>query len=96
MSAVPEDAPIDRNEMAPRRHAGYWVIAGILSMATLMGTYAYSRFDASERHLMAQLDEFTALGAQGNETTCVDAVLAWLPTCPAMLSLCQDLSLIHI
>jgi hypothetical protein len=74
----------------PRRHAGYKVVAGLMLLATLMGTYAYSRFDASERHLMGQLEHFATLGVSANETQCIDAVLEWLPTCPAMLSLCRD------
>jgi hypothetical protein len=73
-----------------KKHAGYKVIGMLFVVSTLMGTYAYSRFDASEKHLMAQMEMFETLGQQASEVQCIDGVLDWLPTCPAMLSLCRD------
>lgn len=72
------------------KHAGFRVIGALLVVATLMGTYAYSRFDASEKHLMQQVEKFASLGTTATEKVCLDSVLEWLPTCPAMLSLCRD------
>ncbi len=73
-----------------RKHAGYKVIAALMIVATFMGTYAYSRFDDSEKHLTERLEHFAELGKTATPMECAEATLAWFPTCSAMLSLCQD------
>lgn len=74
----------------PARRGGMWMVALMLSLATVLAVIASFRFGASERYLTEAHARFAERGRELTVDECVVEVLAWRTECEAMKSLCDS------
>lgn len=84
------DAPVFDASAAPRRHAGYKVLAGILALSAAMAVFLAFQLRSSEHHLGDAQIEFEGYGETADIPGCLDHTLEWYGECAAMAGLCQQ------
>jgi len=68
---------------------GTRVVLACLALSTAVGVWAYSRYTDSEKILTRAAEDFKHRPAVLSLQDCLDEVIQWESSCPAMLTLCD-------
>ena len=74
------------------KHNGIKFVFLLLAFASLMGFYAFYNFKLANRVLRNELVSTESRGKDLSFEQCIDQVVAWVPQCEAMKSLCEAYS----